>query len=732
MLIFEMTRDELITNVWAQNEKEEEAYRQRFIGVKVGDIRNDALMAISREHIRKAFEKQERGYVEYKTIANGLPLKLNIRIIPAPYDKNFVLSIIERVKVEEHNEIIEDKWKMALDASGDGMWDSNMETGKISFSEKWHEIFGYTEDEISTSAQWSEKIHPDDIKTAQKNFEEYLAGRIPVYTAEIRYKCKDGTYKWILSRGTSVKSDANGKPLRFIGTHTDIHSRKVQQQAMEESERRYKVLFNYSEAMICTHDTNGIIIDVNPFVTDSLGYQKETLIGRNLAELVPPKVRDLFKEEYLNSINKAGTARGMMQIMKSNGEKRILLYHNYLFKEQDAPPYIIGIAQDITERVRAEEQLKSSVDTFSSAFKYSGIGMALTNTKGQWVEVNEALSQITGYSKEELLKINFQDITHPDDRGDGAELVRKMLAKELDSSTLEKRYIAKGGRIIWVSVTVSLVWNSDGSPKFFIAQVVDITERKMLNSQLREKNKELEATKQSLINKVSQLEELSYIIAHNLRGPAKNINMLNEILMVKHGMAEPTEDTQAMSEAISQDEAVEMVHTAGKSLVASLESLLSIAQIRLNKDIPYDDCDCAAIIEQITNQLKGTIVETGATIHLALDVKKIHYPKVYLESILYNLISNAIKYRNPQVPVQITVSTSIQGRKTRLSVKDNGLGIDLKRHGHKVFKLNQVFHSNADSKGVGLYLVKTQIESLGGSIGVQTKPNEGAEFIVML
>ncbi len=108
----------------------------------------------------------------------------------------------------------------------------------------------------------------------------------------------------------------------------------------------------------------------------------------------------------------------------------------------------------------------------------------------------------------------------------------------------------------------------------------------------------------------------------------------------------------------------------------------------------------------------------------------INYPKLYLESIIYNLVSNAIKYRSKTIQPVIEISTFILGERVQLSVKDNGLGIDLARYGDKLFKLNQIFHEGYDSKGVGLFITKAQIESLGGTISVQSMPNEGCNFTV--
>jgi PAS domain S-box-containing protein len=731
-LIFEVSKEEIITAVWAKDPVTEAAMQPRFLNKRLADIRNDNVINVGIETTRKVFATGEAGVVAYQAVMNEGPVKIITRILPDVTDKNKVFHVIEKENEQARTEVIEDKWQMALDAAGDGMWDANLENNKIFFSEKWHELFGYAPEEMVTGDVWGAKIHPDDLLLARKEADEYLSGKKSNYSIELRCRCKDGNYKWILSRGIIAARSKDGKPTRFIGTHTDIHQRKLNEQALAKSEARFRIIFDYSEAMICTHDVEGNIISVNPFTRKTLGYTDDELVGRPLISLIPERHHARFNAEYLDEVNNKGKAEGIMSINCKNGDRKYLLFHNYLFNEKDEAPYIIGFAQDITERIKAERALKDSMDTFAGAFMHSGVGIALRSPQGKWLDVNNALCEITGYSREELLSKTFEDITHPDDVAGDHEAMKRILAKEIDSYTREKRYISKSGKIVWISLTVSLVWNRNDTPKFFIAQIVDITQKKQLLDELNHKNAELEETQQSLINKISQLEELSYIIAHNLRGPANNIRLLAETLKVKYGIDSQNEEALIMSDAVTEEEAASMIGDAGGALLGSLELLLALAQIRLNTKIPYEDCNVKGIIDRIVAQLYGTIIEKRADIKLDLKASKVFYPSVYLENIIYNLVSNALKYSNPSVKPQIVVTTQETGNKTILSVKDNGLGIDMSKHGQKLFKLNQVFHNNKDGKGIGLYLIKTQIESLGGSISLASKVNEGSEFTVQL
>lgn len=729
-LVYEISRDETITDVWSKDAALEEKYRTQHIGAKMADLRNDELIEQSRRAVQKTFATSEPGLIEYVTGSPEGPVKLILRILPSLYNADRVLNVVERIQRNENTEIVEDKWRRALDAAGDGMWEADLESGRMFFSDKWYEMSGYTENDIPDLAAWDSKWHPEDKKAALQRFEAYLRGETRSYSSEARIKCKDGSYKWILSRAVAV-AFKDGKPVKTIGTHTDIHERKLREEEALENERKYRVLFDYSEAWICTHDLQGNLLNVNPYACRALKYSKEELVGKNLSSLMPAHLAELFEQEYLPEITTKGAHEGIMRILAKNGCEIIILYKNYLFNDAKGAPYVIGFAQDISERVKMEDELKHSVDMFSNAFNLSGIGMALVSTEGDLMQVNNALCDILGYKRSELVGLNFRNITHPEDLSADHRLLQQMLDRTVETYTHEKRYIAKSGRVIWASLTVSLVWDKKDKPKFFISQVVDITARKQLTKQLHEKNAELEKTQQSLINKIAQLEELSYMIAHNLRGPAGNINMLVGILGARQGRSDVNEEARIMSEVMSTEDAVNMIYDASRSLYGSLDSLLSIAEIRMNRSIPFAHCRFDEIVKIVIQQLKAEILEGGVQIDTQFDIEEIFYPRPYLESILYNLISNSVKYNRPGVQAEVMITTSRYADKVKLSVKDNGLGIDMTLHGDKVFQLKQTFHSGKNAKGIGLYLVKTQVESLGGSISVQSAINEGSEFVVL-
>ncbi len=858
--VVEVASSHVISAIWDRPGATFNVPPSEFVGKKISDVRNNTVFARSEELIEAGFKTGESKSVEYTTIgADGLPVTYSIRVVLCHPDKNYLFLTSEILQHARHPELVDDKWKLALDAAGDGIWDMHITAGRIFFSPKWHEIFGYNAGEIVTVEDWYSKIHPDDYSVAHQSFTRHLSGEASNYVAELRYRCKDGSYKWILSRGIIAAKAEDGTPLRFIGTHIDIDRRKsMELEHQSNLNLLLKLIDSLPSAIIVTDEHKKIVFTNHAFCNrhsavkykgqiigadgdksiqeDKLLYQdpdafvarvediaraREMVLNEELnmadgrivsRDYIPLDFREGYKGEIwkftditaqknidnrfekqrlfyehiltsmptnINAVDNMGrflyinpnsikddefrdwcmgkTLREIHEKLNTANEqverwigffdtaltdKKKVEWTDEVVLEDGSPGYmlrcfspilsstgevdmVIGYGVDITDRVLAEQALKASMDAFAHSFNFSGIGKALLAPGGKWLEVNDIVCRLTGYTREELQEMHYRDITYPEDMEVDVPYILQLLNKEIESYTIEKRYVSKSRQIIVTSLTVTLLWNPDNTPKYFICDVIDITAKKVLTDELYRQNAELEATKANLINKIHQLEEVSHLIAHNLKWPAANIKLLAERLQVEG------ESPMAVKDGYTRDEALSILYKSSIALNNSLNTLIELSDIRLNKKIAYNDCDFAVLAKGIIRQLQRPIYEKHAQIHFKLAVAAISYPKVYLESILYNLISNAVKYSNPENAPVITIATKMVDGRVCLTVKDNGLGLDLKKDGGNLFRLNKVFHQGFDSRGVGLFLTKSHVESLGGSIAVKSKKMEGSEFIVM-
>jgi len=211
----------------------------------------------------------------------------------------------------------EERWKFALEGAGDGVWDWNPQTDEALFSRRWKEMLGYAEDEFpSNGAAWIEHLHPADRDRVISSVQDYLAGMTPLYVVEFRMRCKDGSWKWILARGMLVSRDAEGRPLRLLGTHADISERKQTENAM----RLHASVFDSAWEGIVITDAEGNIVSVNATFTEVTGYTADELIGKNPRLLRSDRQDADFYRKMWESIRTDQHWRGEIWNRKKSGE----------------------------------------------------------------------------------------------------------------------------------------------------------------------------------------------------------------------------------------------------------------------------------------------------------------------------------------------------------------------------------------------------------------------------
>lgn len=173
--------------------------------------------------------------------------------------QGFVTDITARKRAEDALRASEERWRLAVQASAAGIWENNIETGEDFYSDRSREMLGFGPHELAGGRKdWVARIHPDDIPAGRQAMLDHIAGRVPHYQVEHRFCCKDGTYKWILSRGRA-EVDSQGRVRRVVGTHVDINERKVAEQHLRESEARYRTLFEHSPIGIVEFDDQSLI-----------------------------------------------------------------------------------------------------------------------------------------------------------------------------------------------------------------------------------------------------------------------------------------------------------------------------------------------------------------------------------------------------------------------------------------------------------------------------------------
>ncbi len=270
-----------------------------------------------------------------------------------------------------------DRYKMALEGSGFGLFDWDVLTGDVFYSEKWKEILGYESDEIENSFKiWKKLVHPDDLEGVMKKVEELLKDETTQYDVEVRMLCKNGNYKWINARGKVAERDKNGKPIRVIGTHNDIDDKKrmekewievnktlnMQKNIIEREQRFSEMAINspgITYQFFAKNDgTNGFNY-ISPNVGEMFGFSTDqTSKDWNLGELIHIEDKERFFKTMEEAIIGFKEFNYEGRILASKGLKWVQIISRPMLKEDEI--LFNGIILDITERKKIEEELKTS------------------------------------------------------------------------------------------------------------------------------------------------------------------------------------------------------------------------------------------------------------------------------------------------------------------------------------------------------------------------------------
>jgi diguanylate cyclase (GGDEF)-like protein/PAS domain S-box-containing protein len=266
-----------------------------------------------------------------------------------------------------------------------------------------------------------------------------------------------------------------------------IETVKMKRVVQEQNDyiRKLSRAVEASPCSVVITDGKGVIEYVNPKFTELTGYSSEEAIGQNPRILKSNRVPSKTYEELWATITTGREWRGEFLNLKKNGE----LYWESasispIFNDQDAITHFVAVKEDITERKRAEKALRESEERFRNILENAPIGMSVMSLEGRFMLVNSSLCELVGYKKEELEKLTFQEITHPEDLEPHLANVQRLLDGSITSFNMEKRYIRKDRQIVWAQLTSSVIRDSDGVPMYLVAQIEDISDRRRSQEQI--------------------------------------------------------------------------------------------------------------------------------------------------------------------------------------------------------------------------------------------------------
>ena len=385
-------------------------------------------------------------------------------------------------------------------------------------------------------------------------------------------------------------------------------------------------------------------------------------------------------------------------------------------------------------RHATEEVLRESEQRFAATFEQAAVGIAHVAPNGRWLRVNRKLCAIVGYSQDELLTRTFQEITHPDDLDAGLEQVRRMLASEIDTYSMEKRYIRKDGSIVWANLTVALVCRPEGIPDYFISVIEDITEKKRMSAELEAYRGNLE---QLVECRTAQLAEAqAKAEAANVAKSAFLANMSHEIRTPMHailGLAH-----LLRQRAVTPQDVVDLDKISGAAhhLLSIINDILDISKIDASKLI-LETADFApeSLLDEVASMIGGTASAKGLHVVVKCDSvpRWLRGDAMRLRQALLNYAGNAVKFTDHgQITLRAKcLEESGENLLMRFSVEDTGIGIsadELPRLFQAFEQANVSTTRKFGGTGLGLAITKRLAEMMGGEAGAESTPGVGSNF----
>ncbi|MES2703356.1 MAG: PAS domain S-box protein [Bacteroidota bacterium] len=644
----------------------------------------------------------------------------------------FTTNITDRKRSVELLRQSEQMMADAQKVGGFGSWEldlsqPNLYDNELRWSDEVFRLFGYSPQAINvTVSTFFGMVHADDVECLASGFTEAIkAGKR--FTATHRIITAGGEVKWVNEDAGILADEATGKPLKITGTIHDITDAKKAEEELKESYAALSKalgvqtsILNALPAHIALLDKDGVIIEVN---------ESWKRFGRENGL----RSRDFCKgDNYLEIADNSGddgegkqAAAGIRAVIAGETDQFDIEYPCHSdqcerwFRMAVTPLHTatqgaVVMHLDITDRRKAQMALVKSEASLTTIFNSTDVAYTLLDSDFKVVAYNLTASTIVLELRDMQLATgkSFLDYLPEAEQREKAA-VALFYVRQGQDIKYETRIVDLLGKEKWYLVRISKVSSGNRTLGICIA-TTDITEAKTYET-------EREKITADLTQRNMHLEQFTYIVSHNLRAPLANIMAFTEELKDEQL---DEEHRQVFIEELSSS--VEKLDNVIKDLNQILQVNKQITRVR-------EQVSFRELVHDIQKSVSQLIAQHDVTITTNFsEVEDIITLKSYLYSIFYNLISNSIKYRRDDAAPVITITSKKANNNVVLRFTDNGTGINLDRNGSMIFGLYKRFHTNIEGKGIGLFMTRTQVEALGGTIEVESQVNSGTTFIITL
>jgi len=605
-----------------------------------------------------------------------------------------------------------------------GTWRVDLATNVTNWSAGTYKLLGYKPDEVEPSYEnFLKNIHPEDIPEVESSLTTAIDHGQPAHV-EYRIIDKDNTIRYLYSQ-CEFELNEKGEPAFIIGFNQDITKSRLAQIEIEKNLEELKAAAARQSAILNALPPNIVLLnEAGKIVAVNESWRKFTL-KNNLG--IPKYGIDYSYtaiSEKATGVDEASAKRiahEIKEVIAGAIDEFSTEYSFYSGKEKVWFQIIVApltdktkkgaviLHIDITARKHAEELMIQSESNLKTIFENTDVAYVLCNTENKIVSFNTKANDLCMEQFNKRLKVGGNAFSYfPKNKIPNLkEAIQKVSQNEMVS--YETSYQVRDELTKWYEVRWVGVANDKEVNIGFILAFKDITDRKIADI-------ERDRMTTDLVQRYKDLEQFTYIVSHNLRAPVANIIGLSNILnSFEVDTAENRDVLGALSRSINILDQIIM-------------DLNHILQIHSNASEKSEVVAFQPLLDDITFSLNALVTKENATIKANFTgAESVTGIKSYLYSIFYNLITNSIKYRQPDVDPVISVVSTKKGGKTEILFKDNGKGID-ENNFKNLFGLYKRFDTTVEGKGMGLFMVKMQIENMGGKISVHSQPGKGTIF----
>ncbi|HWZ15123.1 MAG TPA: PAS domain S-box protein [Mucilaginibacter sp.] len=565
-------------------------------------------------------------------------------------------------------------------------------------------LSGYNLDNLQ-GANVKDYIHAEDVSTVFNQLSNLPFDKTDILLP-FRFRIADGSYKWIEASVTNMVNNphVNGYLVNSKDI-TDVIEGIKKNKLINSS---YANFFAKHPFGVIHINMDGTVDMINSKLTEDLGYNLTDIADRQLIDFFLPKYRrKIFHAFHKARMHGAPETFDVEVYTLANNALHVNLTIIPVTHQNETTELYL-VVKNISDRVELQENLRK----LSIVADKTTNGVVILDKEGNIEWVNNGFTQMNGYSMEEAHGKGISELLKSDMSSETRKNMLDHLKKGM-SFTKEVACEKKDGTQYWILVEVTPVMDKNKKLVRRISIHTDITTRKAAETDLK-------LLADDLYKRNRELYQFSYVVSHNLRKPVANIMGITSLL-------ESEKDDPQTVEICTQN-----LKTSIESLDEVIKDLSQILSATDGStELTTESIDLNEMINNIQVSLKDMISQSGTHIETHFELSTIVSYKAYLYSTLYNLVSNAIKYRSGQPPL-IKILVNVSDDAIYIVVSDNGAGIDLDKHSGDIFKPYRRFNFTTDGKGLGLFLVKSHIDAMGGKISIKSATGVGTTFNIML